>query len=71
MRRVPGLGLELRYALDGELRASRVHRDTATLAATGRDARTPYLEHTKEAFLAWAESLYPHMGMRLGALPPL
>ena len=33
VRRVPGIGLELRYALDGELRTSRVHRDTATLVA--------------------------------------
>jgi hypothetical protein len=33
IRRVPGIGLELRYALDGELRSSQVHRDTATLAA--------------------------------------
>lgn len=47
VRRVPGIGLELRYALDGELRVSRVHRDTATLAATGRNARTALLRAHK------------------------
>jgi hypothetical protein len=40
IRRVPGIGLELRYALDGELRTSRVHRDTATLAADAEGKRS-------------------------------
>lgn len=40
IRRVPGVGLELRYALDGELRTSRVHRETATLAADAEGKRS-------------------------------
>jgi hypothetical protein len=40
VRRVPGMGLELRYALDGELRTSRVHRDPATLAADAEGKRS-------------------------------
>ena len=40
IRRVPGIGLELRYALDGELRASRVHRDAAMLAADAEGKRS-------------------------------
>jgi hypothetical protein len=39
IRRVPGIGLELRYALDGELRSSQVHRDTAALAADAEGKR--------------------------------
>jgi len=39
IRRVPGIGLELRYALDGELRTSRVHRDTSALAAAAEAKR--------------------------------
>jgi hypothetical protein len=38
-RRVPGIGLELRYALDGELRSSQVHRDAATLAMDAEGKR--------------------------------
>jgi hypothetical protein len=40
VRRVPGVGLELRYALDGELRTSRVHRATATLVADAEGKRS-------------------------------
>jgi hypothetical protein len=40
VRRVPGIGLELRYALDGELRTSRVHRDTAALVADAQRKRS-------------------------------
>lgn len=40
IRRVPGIGLELRYALDGELRSSQVHRDTATLVADAEGKRS-------------------------------
>jgi len=41
IRRVPGIGLELRYALDGELRSSQVHCEAAALAA---NAAPPYAE---------------------------
>jgi hypothetical protein len=40
IRRVPGIGLELRYALDGELRSSQVHRDAAALAADAHGKRS-------------------------------
>ena len=40
IRRVPGIGLELRYALDGELRTSRVHHETATLVADAEGKRS-------------------------------
>ena len=39
VRRVPGVGLELRYALDGDLLISRVHRQTGTLAADAEGKR--------------------------------
>jgi hypothetical protein len=37
---VPGIGLELRYALDGELRSSQMHRDAAALAADAEGKRS-------------------------------
>jgi hypothetical protein len=40
IRSVPGLGLDLGYALDGELRSSQVHRDAATLAADAHAKRS-------------------------------
>ena len=39
IRRVPSIGLELRDALDGELRSSQVHRDPAALAADAEQKR--------------------------------
>ena len=36
---MPGIGLELRYALDGELSSRHVHRDAATLAADAQGNR--------------------------------
>ena len=52
-------GLELRYAPDGELRSSQVHRDAAALAADAHGKRSEM-----ESRVGWRRVLYQKTASR-------